>query len=85
MGQAALVRVVVLISLLALKTRKNLTIQFAELWGFYFVAGGVGLFLAQRASQIAPQGWEFYAITGALFTSFAFSGLTWRDLFKHRT
>ena len=52
---------------------------------FYLLAGGVGLYLEQRAGQIAPQGWEFYAITGALFITFAFPGFTWRYLFKHRT
>lgn len=74
-----------LFAVLALKTPKNLATRLAELVVFYFMAGGVGLFLEQRAGQIAPQGWEFYAITAALFVTFAFPGFTWRYLFKHRT
>ncbi|WP_421955884.1 DUF2818 family protein [Polaromonas sp.] len=73
-----------LFALLALKTPKNLAVRLAELVVWYFVVGGVGLYLEQRAGQIAPQGWEFYAITGALFITFAFPGFTWRYLFKHR-
>lgn len=73
-----------LFAMLALKTPKNLAVRLAELVVWYFVVGGVGLYLEQRAGQIAPQGWEFYAITGALFITFAFPGFTWRYLFKHR-
>ncbi|MCY1165313.1 MAG: DUF2818 family protein [Pseudomonadota bacterium] len=73
-----------LFAVLALKTPKNLAVRLAELVFWYFVVGGVGLYLEQRAGQIAPQGWEFYAITGALFITFAFPGFTWRYLFKHR-
>jgi hypothetical protein len=50
----------------------------------YFLAGGLGMLLEQRAGQIAPQGWEFYAITGALFITFAFPGFIWRYLWKHK-
>ena len=49
----------------------------------YFVVGGIGLLLEQRAGQIAPQGWEFYAVTGALFITFAFPGFIWRYLRRH--
>ncbi len=73
-----------LFAVLALKSPKNLAIRFGELVVWYFVAGGVGLFLEQSAGQIAAQGWEFYAITGALFVTFAFPGFTYRYLFKHR-
>lgn len=69
---------------LPLRTPKTLAVRLAELLIFYLLAGGVGLFLEQRAGQIAPQGWEFYAITGALFITFAFPGFTWRYLFRHR-
>ncbi len=73
-----------LFAVLALKSPKNLATRLAEMVVWYFVAGGLGLFLEQRAGQIAPQGWEFYAITGALFITFAFPGFTYRYLFKHR-
>ena len=100
MGQTASVWLVVLTALLAanlpfvsnrlmavlpLKQPKNLALRLAELMVWYLVAGGLGLLLEQRAGQIAPQGWEFYAITGTLFITFAFPGFTYRYLFKHRT
>lgn len=69
----------------ALKQPKNLAIRVGEMVVWYFVVGGLGLYLEQRTGQIAPQGWEFYAVTGALFITFAFPGFTWRYLFKHRT
>lgn len=73
-----------LFAVLALSRPKNLAIRLGELVFWYFVVGGVGLFLEQRAGQIAPQGWEFYAITGTLFVTFAFPGFTYRYLFKRR-
>lgn len=74
-----------LFAVLALKSPKNLAVRFGELLAWYLVAGCVGLYFEQRVGQIAPQGWEFYAITGALFITFAFPGFTYRYLFKHRT
>jgi hypothetical protein len=100
MTQTASVWLVVLLALLAanlpfvsnrlfavyiLKSPKNLAIRLGELVVWYFIVGGVGLYLEQRTGQIAPQGWEFYAITGTLFITLAFPGFTWRYLFKHRT
>jgi hypothetical protein len=68
----------------ALARPKNLLMRLAELVVLYFIVGGLGLLLEKRAGQIAPQGWEFYAITGALFITLAFPGFVWRYLFKHR-
>jgi Protein of unknown function (DUF2818) len=51
----------------------------------YFVVGGVGLWLEQRAGQIAAQGWEFYAITGALFITLAFPGFVYRYLLRRNS
>lgn len=67
-----------------LKTSKTLGIRLLELVIFYFLAGSLGLLLENRAGQIAPQGWEFYAITGALFITLAFPGFIYRYLLKHR-
>lgn len=64
--------------------RKSLAIRFGELVVLYFIAGGIGLLFESRAGQISPQGWEFYAVTGALFVVLAFPGFTWRYLMKHR-
>lgn len=63
---------------------KTLAVRLAELVLLYFVVGGIGLALEQRAGQIAPQRWEFYAVTGALFLTLAFPGFVWRYLYKHR-
>jgi hypothetical protein len=63
---------------------KNLAVRLAELVLMYFIVGGIGLLLEKRLGQIAPQGWEFYAITGTLFITLAFPGFVWRYLLKHR-
>lgn len=67
-----------------LQTPKSLGIRLLELVIFYFLAGGLGLLLENRAGQIAQQDWEFYAITGALFITLAFPGFIYRYLLKHR-
>jgi hypothetical protein len=43
----------------------------------------VGLALENHAGQIAPQGWEFYAITGTMFVTLSFPGFVYRYL-MHR-
>jgi hypothetical protein len=73
-----------LLAVFAVARPKLLAVRLAELVLWYFVVGGIGLFLEQRAGQIAPQGWEFYAITATLFITFAFPGFVYRYLFKHR-
>ncbi|MBO9648588.1 MAG: DUF2818 family protein [Variovorax sp.] len=100
MSQGASVWVVLLVALLAANlpffnervlglislsgARKSLAIRFGELVLLYFVVGGIGLLFERRVGQIAPQGWEFYAVTAALFIVLAFPGFTWRYLLKHR-
>jgi hypothetical protein len=73
-----------LLAVFSLGRPKLLAIRLGEMVFWYFVVGAIGLFLEQRAGQIAPQGWEFYAITGTLFITFAFPGFVFRYLFKHR-
>ena len=63
---------------------KGLAVRLGELVVMYFIVGGIGLLLEKRMGQIAPQGWEFYAVTGALFITLAFPGFIWRYLVKHR-
>jgi Protein of unknown function (DUF2818) len=72
-----------LLAVIPLASGKNLAIRLAELVFLYFVVGGAGLLLEKRLGQIAPQGWEFYAITGTLFVTLAFPGFVWRYLLKH--
>jgi len=62
---------------------KPLFWRLAELVLLYFVVGGLGLALENHSGQIAPQGWEFYAITGTLFVTLAFPGFVYRYL-THR-
>lgn len=73
-----------LLGVVALRTPKPLALRLAELVLLYGVAGALGLLLERRAGQIAPQGWEFYAVTGAMFITFAFPGFIWRYLWKHK-
>ena len=65
--------------------RKGLVVRLAELVLLYFVVGGLALLLERRAGQIAPQGWEFYAITGTLFVTLAFPGFIYRYLLRRHS
>jgi hypothetical protein len=69
-----------LLAVMPLARPKTLAIRLAELVLMYFLVGALGLLLENRAGQIAPQGWEFYAVTGALFITLAFPGFIWRYL-----
>ena len=59
-------------------------IRLAEMVVMYFIVGGLGLFLENRVGQIASQGWEFYAVTGALFITLAFPGFIYCYLLRRR-
>jgi hypothetical protein len=63
---------------------KSLWWRLLELAVFYFVVGGIGLALEKHLGQIAPQGWEFYAITASLFLTLAFPGFVYRHLAQRR-
>ncbi len=67
---------------LRLAQEKPLSLRLLELVLFYFLVGGMALLLEKRAGQIAPQNWEFYAITATLFLTLAFPGFVYRYLFK---
>ncbi len=62
---------------------KSLVWRLAELVLLYFVVGGIGLAMEKHAGQVAPQGWEFYAVTGTMFITLAFPGFVYRYL-MHR-
>ncbi|PUE46085.1 hypothetical protein B9Z47_14345 [Limnohabitans sp. 2KL-1] len=66
-----------------LRATKSLAWRLAELVLLYFLVGGVGLALENHGGQMAPQGWEFYAITGTMFVTLAFPGFVFRYL-MHR-
>ncbi|MCZ8092903.1 MAG: DUF2818 family protein [Acidovorax sp.] len=66
------------------KPHKALFIRLLELVALYFIVGGCAMLLERRAGQNAPQGWEFYAITGTLFVTLAFPGFIYRYLVRRR-
>lgn len=65
--------------------RKHLGWCLLELIVWYLVVGGMA-YWAELSSvgQVARQGWEFYATTGAMFLVFAFPGFVWRHLWRSR-
>ena len=63
---------------------KPFRLRLAELVILYFLIGALGLLLEKRAGQIAPQGWEFYAITATLFLTLAFPGFVYRYLYRRK-
>ena len=63
---------------------KPLLVRLLELVALYFIVGGFAMLLERRAGQNAPQGWEFYAITGTLFVTLAFPGFIYRYLVRRR-
>jgi len=71
-----------LFSVIPVRTAKTLAVRLMELVVSYFFTGGVALALEHRMGQIAPQGWEFYAVTSTLFLTFAFPGFVYCYLLK---
>ena len=63
---------------------KPLAWRLLELVLLYLAVGGIGLMLEKNAGQIAPQGWEFYAVTAAMFLTLAFPGFVYRYLVHRR-
>lgn len=68
----------------ALMPHKKLLVRLAELVVLYLLVGALAWLLEQRVGQRAPQGWEFYAITAALFITLAFPGFVYRYLVRRR-
>jgi hypothetical protein len=62
---------------------KNIAWCLLELLILYFLTGTF-IWYAERATfgQVAPQGWEFYAVTGCLYLVFAFPGFVYKVLWK---
>lgn len=48
----------------------------------YFLIGAFAMLLEGRAGQRSSQGWEFYAVTGTLFLTFAFPGFAYQYLLR---
>lgn len=73
-----------LLLVIPLKVAKSLGTRLLEMLVFYFLVGGMALLIERQTGQIVSQGWEFYAITAALFVTCAFPGFVYRYLLKHR-
>ena len=58
--------------------KKSAWIRIAELGALYFAVGALGFLLESRLGNRIEQGWQFYAITSALFIVFAFPGFTYQ-------
>lgn len=73
-----------LFGVIPLRAPKSIGMRLLELVVLYFATGLLGVLLEKRAGQVTAQGWEFYAVTGALFITFAFPGFVWRYLMRRR-
>ena len=62
--------------------RKSLGLRLLELIVGYFLVGAVALTLESHLGQIAPQGWEFYAVTASLFLTLGFPGFVYRYMYR---
>lgn len=61
---------------------KALWIRLVELVLLYFLIGTFAMLLEGRGGQRSSQGWEFYAVTGPLFLTFAFPGFAYQYLLR---
>jgi Protein of unknown function (DUF2818) len=50
----------------------------------YFLVGAIGFAIESNLGKTTGQGWEFYAITFALFVTFAFPSFVYRYLLRHQ-
>ena len=50
----------------------------------YFIVGAIGFAIESNLGKTTGQGWEFYAITFALFVTFAFPSFVYRYLLRHK-
>jgi hypothetical protein len=54
-----------------------------ELVALYFALGALAIAVERNVlGQVAPQHWEFYAITACMFLVFAFPGFIYRYLWR---
>ncbi len=60
---------------------KPLALRLLELCLLYFLVGAVALMIEKSVGRVAPQGWEFYAVTASLFLTLAFPGFVYRYLY----
>lgn len=61
---------------------KNLAWRLLELLVWFFIMLALGRAIERALGQNQVQGWEFYAVLGALFLTAAFPGFVYRYLYK---
>ncbi len=66
----------------SLSGQKSLAWRLLELALLYLLVGAAAVGLEHSLGQVAPQSWEFYAVTGCLFLTLAFPGFVYRYLYK---
>lgn len=67
-------------ALLGPRKRKTLAQCLLECAALYALWTALGLWMEAAQGQIAPQKWEFYAITATVFLTLAFPGFVYRFL-----
>lgn len=66
-----------------LKSGKHAGWRLLELIVLYFVLGGIArLAELKTMGQVAPQHWEYYAVTACLFLVFSTPGFVYRTLWR---
>ncbi|MCL2655803.1 MAG: DUF2818 family protein [Betaproteobacteria bacterium] len=75
-----------LFGLVSLKSSKGLGIRLLEVAVAYVLLGLLARLLESHLhGSVYAQGWEFYAITVALFIVLAYPGFVWRYLWRRRS
>ena len=62
----------------------SLVLRLVFLILLYFIVGAIGFAIESNLGKTTGQGWEFYAITFALFVTFAFPSFVYRYLLRHK-
>ena len=62
------------------RQHKGIALRLLELLLYTGLTIGVGRWLEGRISQVAPQGWQFYAVLVCVMLTLAFPGFVWRHL-----
>jgi hypothetical protein len=62
------------------KVHKGIALRLVELMLYTALTIGLGRWLEGRNSQMAEQGWQFYAVLSCVMLTLAFPGFVWRHL-----
>ena len=73
-----------LLALGPVRSPKSFAWRLLELALYAGLVIGLGRLLEADAGQVSAQGWQFYAVFGCVFLTFAFPGFVWRYLRRQR-